>query len=216
MRGVIMKKGLFITFEGNDGSGKTTIANLVVGTLQELGYDVVYTREPGGIRIAEDIRSIILNPEYTEMDPMCEAMLYAAARRQHLVQKVLPALAEHKIVICDRFIDSSLAYQGSARGLGISEIYELNQFAVKGHMPDLTLFLKVDLETGLSRVQARGAMDRMDQESMDFHIKVAQGYDEVLKSYQERIHVIDASQEVEQVFQDTMKVINELVKAYEG
>ena len=150
------------------------------------------------------------------MDPMCEAMLYAAARRQHLVQKVLPALAEHKIVICDRFIDSSLAYQGSARGLGIPEIYELNQFAVKGHMPDLTLFLKVDLETGLARVQSRGAMDRMDQESMDFHIKVANGYDEVLKSYQERIHVIDASQEVEQVFQDTMKVINELVKAYEG
>lgn len=215
MRGVIMKKGLFITFEGNDGSGKTTIANLVVGTLQELGYDVVYTREPGGIRIAEDIRSIILSPEYTEMDPMCEAMLYAAARRQHLVQKVLPALAEHKIVICDRFIDSSLAYQGSARGLGISEIYELNQFAVKGHMPDLTLFLKVDLETGLSRVQARGAMDRMDQESMDFHIKVAQGYDEVLKSYQDRIHVIDASQEVEKVYQDTMHVINQLVKAYE-
>lgn len=215
MRGVIMKKGLFITFEGNDGSGKTIIANLVVGTLQELGYDVVYTREPGGIRIAEDIRSIILNPEYTEMDPMCEAMLYAAARRQHLVQKVLPALAEHKIVICDRFIDSSLAYQGSARGLGISEIYELNQFAVKGHMPDLTLFLKVDLETGLSRVQARGAMDRMDQESMDFHIKVAQGYDEVLKSYQDRIHVIDASQEVEKVYQDTMHVINQLVKAYE-
>ena len=215
MRGVIMKKGLFITFEGNDGSGKTTIANLVVGTLQELGYDVVYTREPGGIRIAEDIRSIILNPEYTEMDPMCEAMLYAAARRQHLVQKVLPALAEHKIVICDRFIDSSLAYQGSARGLGISEIYDLNQFAVKGHMPDLTLFLKVDLETGLSRVQARGAMDRMDQESMDFHIKVAQGYDEVLKSYQDRIHVIDASQEVEKVYQDTMHVINQLVKAYE-
>ena len=215
MRGVIMKKGLFITFEGNDGSGKTTIANLVVGTLQELGYDVVYTREPGGIRIAEDIRSIILNPEYTEMDPMCEAMLYAAARRQHLVQKVLPALAEHKIVICDRFIDSSLAYQGSARGLGISEIYELNQFAVKGHMPDLTLFLKVDLETGLSRVQARGAMDRMDQESMDFHIKVVQGYDEVLKSYQDRIHVIDASQEVEKVYQDTMHVINQLVKAYE-
>lgn len=215
MRGVIMKKGLFITFEGNDGSGKTTIANLVVGTLQELGYDVVYTREPGGIRIAEDIRSIILNPEYTEMDPMCEAMLYAAARRQHLVQKVLPALAEHKIVICDRFIDSSLAYQGSARGLGISEIYELNQFAVKGHMPDLTLFLKVDLEIGLSRVQARGAMDRMDQESMDFHIKVAQGYDEVLKSYQDRIHVIDASQEVEKVYQDTMHVINQLVKAYE-
>ena len=215
MRGVNMKKGLFITFEGNDGSGKTTIANLVVGTLQELCYDVVYTREPGGIRIAEDIRSFFLNPEYTEMDPMCEAMLYAAARRQHLVQKVLPALAEHKIVICDRFIDSSLAYQGSARGLGISEIYELNQFAVKGHMPDLTLFLKVDLETGLSRVQARGAMDRMDQESMDFHIKVAQGYDEVLKSYQDRIHVIDASQEVEKVYQDTMHVINQLVKAYE-
>ena len=207
-----MKKGLFITFEGNDGSGKTTIANLVVHTLEELGYDVLYTREPGGIRIAEDIRSIILNPEYTEMDPMCEAMLYAAARRQHLIQKVLPALDEGKIVICDRFIDSSLAYQGSARGLGIQEIYDLNQFAVKGYMPDLTLFLKVDLETGLARVQSRGAMDRMDQESYDFHIKVAQGYDEVLHQYQERIHVIDASLDVEEVYQNTMNVIMQLVK----
>lgn len=210
-----MKKGLFITLEGNDGSGKTTIANLVVSQLQELGYDVLYTREPGGIRIAERIRSIILNPEHTEMDPKCEALLYAAARRQHLVEKVLPALENKQIVICDRFIDSSLAYQGSARGLGISEVYELNQFAVDGHMPDLTIFLKVDLETGLARIDARGAKDRMDQESMDFHLKVAAGYDAVLEKYQDRISVVDAGQDVEQVFQDTMRIIMKLVQAYE-
>ncbi len=204
--------GKFITFEGCDGCGKTTIAKKIYEQLLSEGYDVLMTREPGGIRISEEIRSIILNPEYTEMDARCEALLYAAARRQHLVQKVLPALERGCIVLCDRFIDSSLAYQGHARWLGIDEIYELNQFAIDSHMPDATIYLDVDLEVGLSRVNTRGGLDRMDAQGSEFHALVAQGYEQVKQRYKERIHVIDANQSVDQVYEDTYHLILSLVK----
>ena len=137
-----MNKGLFITFEGNDGSGKTTISKLAYERLKEMGYPVIYTREPGGIDIAEQIRKVILDPANTAMDERCEALLYAASRRQHLVEKVLPALNEGSIVLCDRFVDSSLAYQGVARNLGIDEVYNMNLFAIKDVMPDKTLFFE--------------------------------------------------------------------------
>ena len=143
-----MNKGLFITFEGNDGSGKTTISKLAYEKLKAMGYPVLYTREPGGIDIAEQIRSIILDPANTAMDERCEALLYAASRRQHLIEKVLPALKEGKIVLCDRFVDSSLVYQGIARGIGVEEVFAINQFAIEGHLPDATVFLSVDFETG--------------------------------------------------------------------
>ncbi len=207
-----MNKGLFITFEGNDGSGKTTIATRIFETLKAEGYDVIFTREPGGISIAEQIRHVILDPSNTSMDGRCEALLYAAARRQHLVEKVIPALEEGKIVLCDRFVDSSLAYQGVARGLGIEEVYQINQFAIEGHMPDATLFLKVDPKIGLSRIQSRGNLDRLDAEGEKFHALVAQGYDEVLKRYEDRITVIDASLDVDTVFKQAYQVIKDLVK----
>lgn len=204
--------GKFITFEGNDGCGKTTISSRIYETLKAEGYDVIFTREPGGISISEQIRSVLLDPKNTTMDGRTEALLYAAARRQHLVEKVIPALEEGKIVLCDRFIDSSLAYQGVARGLGIDEVYKVNEFAIDSHMPDATIFLKVDAEIGMVRIASRGEKDRLDEEGEKFHRLVAQGYDEVLKRYQNRIHVIDAEQEVDQVFDDTYRLIKELVK----
>lgn len=209
-----MQKGVFITFEGNDGSGKTTISQMAYEKLKEMGYPVIYTREPGGIDIAEQIREVILDPKNTAMDPRCEALLYAASRRQHLVEKVLPALEAGKIVLCDRFVDSSLVYQGIARGIGIEEVFRINEFAIEGHMPDATIFLEVGLETGLARVSNRGNLDRLDAEGMAFHQMVAQGYDKIKEMYADRMHIVDANQELEDVLTDTVHTLLEIVKPY--
>ena len=209
-----MKKGLFITFEGNDGSGKTTISQLAYEKLLELGYPVIYTREPGGIDIAEQIRKVILDPQNTAMDARCEALLYAASRRQHLVEKVLPALEEGKIVLCDRFVDSSLVYQGIARGIGMDEVYQINEFAIEGHLPQATIFLEVSLETGLARVSSRGNKDRLDAEGMEFHAMVAQGYDKIKDMFQERMHIIDANQEIHAVLEATVKELLAIITTY--
>ncbi len=210
-----MHKGLFITFEGNDGSGKTTISKKVYEALLEKGYPVIYTREPGGIEIAEKIRTIILDPNHTAMDARCEALLYAASRRQHLIEKVLPALEIGKIVLCDRFIDSSLAYQGIGRGIGIDEVLKINQFAIESHMPDATFFLSVSLDTGMQRVNARGNLDRMDLEANDFHHRVAEGYEKVKEMFAERMIEIDAEADMETVFQATLDKCEELINAHE-
>ena len=205
-------KGFFITFEGPDGSGKTTISTAVQKRLVEMGYDAIYTREPGGIDIAEQIRNVILDPKNTAMDSKTEALLYAASRRQHLVQKVLPALNEHKIVICDRFIDSSLAYQGYARHLGIENVYAINQFAVEGHMPDTTIFLNLNYNDGLKRIETRTFKDRLDLETNTFHHEVSMGYQKVLEKYQHRMKVVDASQEIEKVVEDSLKIVLESIQ----
>ena len=210
-----MHKGLFITFEGNDGSGKTTISKKVYEALLEKNYAVIYTREPGGIEIAEKIRTIILDPNHTAMDARCEALLYAASRRQHLIEKVLPALETGKIVLCDRFIDSSLAYQGIGRGLGIDEVLKINQFAIESYMPDATFFLRVSLETGMQRVNARGNLDRMDLEANDFHCRVSEGYEKVKEMFAERMIEIDAEADIETVFRETLVKCEELINAHE-
>lgn len=210
-----MKKGLFITFEGNDGSGKTTISHLAYEQLRDMGYPILYTREPGGIEIAEQIRSVILDPKNTAMDARTEALLYAASRRQHLVEKILPALAQKQIVICDRFVDSSLAYQGMGRGIGIEEVYALNLFATEGLLPDATLFLAVSVETGMKRVGDRGARDRMDAENEAFHQRVREGYEQVNRRYAKRIHVIDAERSVEEVLQETIQTLLSIIQPYE-
>ena len=140
--------GLFITLEGGEGAGKTTIANAVIDKLSTLGIETLYTREPGGIKIAEKIREVILDRDHTEMDCRTEALLYAAARRQHLVEKVKPAMDEGRIVLCDRFVDSSIVYQGYARGIGMDEVREINQFAIEGFMPDLTIFFDINKDYG--------------------------------------------------------------------
>lgn len=154
------------------------------------------TREPGGIEIAEQIRNIILNPSHTKMDGRTEALLYAAARRQHLVEKVIPALEEGKIVLCDRFVDSSLAYQGYARGLGIDEVWLINQFAIQNRMPDLTLFLDLPPERGLERITNNGdrEQNRLDLEALSFHKKVYEAYMMLMEQFPERIKRVNADQ----------------------
>ncbi len=205
--------GLFITLEGPEGSGKTTIASLVEKKLKEKGLNVVMTREPGGIEISEQIRKIILDPNNTAMDSKTEALLYAAARRQHLVEKVIPALKQEAIVICDRFIDSSLVYQGIGRGLGIDKVYDMNLFAIEDIMPDFTLFFDIDPKLGLERIHKdqQREINRLDMEDLNFHQKVYQGYKEVVSRYPERIIEIDASKSIEEVFNSVMNILKEYI-----
>lgn len=210
-----MKKGIFLTFEGNDGSGKTTVCLKIKEELEKRGYPVIYTREPGGSKIAEDIRSILLNTENVQMDSKTEALLYAASRRQHLVEKVIPALKENKIVLCDRFVDSSLAYQGYARGIGLDEVWNINQFAIDSYMPQKTFFLSVSMETGQKRMNIRGDKNRLDLENIAFHLKVREGYDTLIQKYNDRIVVIDAEGDKESVFQDTLKEVMKVISQYE-
>ena len=193
--------GYFITFEGGEGAGKTSILEAVAGRLRTMGLEVMTTREPGGIKISEQIRKVILDTANTEMEERTEALLYAAARRQHLVEKVLPALEEGKIILCDRFIDSSLAYQGHARGLGIEEVYAINQFAIKDCMPDMTLFFDVEPKKGLERIMANRDRERnrLDLETLQFHELVYEGYQILADRFQERIQTIDANQSLEEV-----------------
>lgn len=210
-----MKKGIFITFEGNDGAGKTTICLKIKEKLEKRGYPVVYTREPGGSKIAEEIREILLDTKNTEMDQRTEALLYAASRRQHLVEKVVPALNEGKIVLCDRFVDSSLAYQGYARGIGMDEVWQINQFAISDYMPQKTLFLSVSMETGQKRMNIRGDKNRLDLEANDFHQKVRKGYDTLIEKYPDRIVVIDAEPSVDVVFKNALDQVMKVIESYE-
>ena len=205
-------KGLFITFEGPDGSGKTSVATAVCEILTDEGYQVVHTREPGGIAISEDIRKIILDPKNTMMDARTEALLYAASRRQHLVEKVFPAIREGKIVICERFLDSSLAYQGYGRQLGFDEVLSINLFAIENTYPDLTIYLDVDEEVGLSRLENRSFKDRLDQESIDFHHRVSEGYREVLRRFKDRIEIVDASKDKQSVIEESLRRIRNKIK----
>ena len=204
-------KGYFITFEGPDGSGKTTISTLVQKRLAEMGYDAIYTREPGGIDIAEQIRDVILNPKNINMDAKTEALLYAASRRQHLVEKVLPAIQEGKIVICDRFVYSSLVYQVYARNLGIEDVYNINMFAIEGHFPDATIFLNLDYDEGLKRIETRTCKDRLDLETNTFHSEVAKGYQIVLQKYKHRMNVIDASKPIDDVVEEALAIVMEII-----
>ena len=208
-----MKQGLFITFEGPDGSGKTTVSTAVTKRLISEGYRVLYTREPGGSAIAEQIRRIILDPKNTDMDARTEALLYAAARRQHLTDIVLPALEDGVTVISDRFVDSSLAYQGVGRKIGMDEVMEINRFAIEGHMPHKTIYLDIDPETGLKRIADRAFLDRLDQETSEFHERVYQGYQEVTEKYRSRMIFIDASQDPETVIEDAYRAVKGLLDA---
>ncbi|MEH7251252.1 dTMP kinase [Neobacillus niacini] len=204
-----MKSGFFITFEGPDGAGKTTIISMVAKELK----DALLTREPGGIDIAEQIRTVILDKNNIAMDARTEALLYAAARRQHLVEKVKPALEEGKIVLCDRFVDSSLAYQGHARGLGIDEVLSINQFAIEKMMPDLTIYFDIEPELGLQRINKNKGreVNRLDLEHLEFHQRVREGYHLVMERFPERMVKIDASGEVGVVLKKTMELLKEKI-----
>lgn len=205
-----MKEGTFITIEGPDGSGKSTIVKMIEKYLNEKDVNYIATREPGGIHISEQIREVILNTKNTSMDGRTEALLYAAARRQHLVEKVIPALKAGKIVICDRFIDSSLAYQGYARGIGMEEVMNINEFAIDKYMPNLTLYLDIEPKLGLERIlkNKNREVNRLDLENLNFHEKVRKGYLKILKQYPNRVKKIDASQSLDKVFDDVKNFLN--------
>ncbi len=202
-----MKKGSFIVFEGPDGSGKTTVCDIVCQKLKDKGFDIVHTREPGGIDIAEQIRAVILDPKNTAMDARTEALLYAASRRQHLVEKVLPAINDGKIVICERFVYSSLAYQGKARGIGYEGVKAINDFAIEGCKPDITIYLDVDEQTGQSRINDRGNKDRLDAESISFHHLVNEGYKEIISLYKDNVKIVDATKDINTVVDNSLAII---------
>lgn len=206
---------MFITIEGPEGSGKSTAVNTAVKHLETLGYKIVRTREPGGTPISEKIREVILDKGNTMMDPRTEALLYAASRRQHLVEKVWPALERGEIVICDRYLDSSLAYQGGARHLGIDEVLNINLFATEHTYPDLTLLFDIEPELGLARIAANSnrEVNRLDLEKLEFHKTVRDTFLLLAKRYPKRYVIIDASKSVEDVAKATIEaILNRLCK----
>ena len=211
-------RGIFITIEGPDGSGKTTALQQVVPRLQqEMNRKVVATREPGGSPIAEKIRSLILDPSHTDMDSRTEALLYAASRRQHLIEKVLPVLESGDVIFCDRFVDSSIAYQGYARGIGEEGIREINEFATEGIEPDLTLYIDVPAEVGIQRIHANldeREYNRLDQEKLAFHEKVRAGYQQLAKANPERIVVVDGTMSREVVAEACYQIIKNRYPSY--
>ncbi|MGM9874218.1 MAG: dTMP kinase [Bacilli bacterium] len=202
---------MFITIEGPEGSGKTSAIDWACKELEKLNYQIVRTREPGGTEISEQIREVILNKDNKKMDPRTEALLYAASRRQHLVEKVWPALKEGKIVVCDRYLDSSLAYQGGARGLGIDEILSVNMYATENTFPDLTLLFDLDPQLGLERISQNSSreVNRLDLEKLEFHNKVRNTFLLLAERYKDRYVVIDASKSREEVREETLRVILE-------
>ena len=204
-----MSKGFLVSLEGPEGAGKTSVLEALIPVLEDRGVEVLTTREPGGVLIGEKIREVILDPSHTEMDPKTELLLYIASRRQHLVEKVLPALAAGKLVIMDRFIDSSVAYQGFGRGLDIDAIDWLNEFVTDGLKPDLTLYFDIEVEEGLARIAANSnrEVNRLDMEGLDLHRKVRQGYLSLLEREGNRIEKIDASLPLDQVIENTQQLL---------
>ena len=206
-----MSKGLFIVFEGGEGSGKSTMIEKVFSWLNEKNIDCIKTREPGGIEISEKIREVILDKNNINMDAKTEALLYAASRRQHLVEKVWPNVKEGKLVICDRYLDSSLAYQGYARGLGVEDILNVNMYATEGTFPDITLLFDLEPEVGLARINANSSreVNRLDLEKLDFHHRVRNGYLSLAKRFPDRFVIIDASKDLEEVAASALNAIKE-------
>ncbi|HEY5585902.1 MAG TPA: dTMP kinase [Ruminiclostridium sp.] len=206
-----MQKGLFITYEGTDGSGKTTQIKLVEEYIREKGYEVVLSREPGGTRVSELIRDLVLDSANTEIVPLTEMILYAASRAQHVAEVIKPAVDMGKIVICDRFVDSSYAYQGCGRGVDLRIVADVNRVAIDGMVPDITFFLDIDPEIAIERrINSTGA-DRIEQEKIDFHTRVYDGYKKMAMLYPDRIKVIDANKSIKDIFSQIKEYLNELL-----
>lgn len=206
-----MKKGLFISIEGLDGAGKSTQMAFIKNFFEKRGLEVLLTREPGGTIIGEKIRSIILDKAYQEMADTTEALLYAASRAQHVQEVILPALQEGKVVLSDRFVDSSIAYQGGGRGLGQEAVKAINDFATQGLQPDLTIFFDIPPETSLKRIDVE-KIDRLEQEELDFHSQVYKTYLELAKKDPSRMKVVKADREIEAIRQDIEKLLTQLEK----
>ncbi len=203
--------GIFISMEGPDGAGKTTQIELLKAYLEKKGYEILITREPGGTKISEAIRSIILDRSNLEMDYMTEALLYASARAQLVAEVIKPAIFAGKAVISDRFVDSSAVYQGMARGLGVENIYKINEFAIQDMMPQLTIHLDLPASVGIMRKKNQAELDRMELEKAEFHEKVAEGYRQLAKMSPERIYTIDATLPVEEIHKLILAKLEELL-----
>ena len=202
--------GQFISFEGPDGAGKTSVLKAIGEELRvKYGDNLMLTREPGGNKISESIRNIILDPINTEMDVRTEALLYAAARRQHLMETVIPALKAGKLVISDRYVDSSVAYQGGGREIGEQAVWQMNQFAIDGLEPDLTVYLDIESEEGIRRIKSHRTdeINRLDVEALEFHQRVRKSYLNLLEQNPERIKLVDASQPLDKVLQDVKETM---------
>lgn len=200
--------GYFLALEGPDGSGKSTIGRLLKEELDK-HYDVVLTREPGGTPIGEDIRKLLLSTDNIKMAERTEALLYAASRNQHIKETIKPSLDEGKVVICDRFVFSSLAYQGFARGIGIDKVKAINDFAMEDTYPDRIIFFDVNPEIGLKRNMDEGKNDRLEEEGSKFHQQVYMGYKKAIESYPENIVVIDGERSIEEVLEECLKIVME-------
>lgn len=204
--------GIFITLEGPDGSGKSTITEFIVEYLKDLNIDFIVTREPGGTSIGEDIRNIILDKKNINMSPRTEALLYAASRSQHVYEKIRPALEEGKVVLSERFVLSSLVYQGIGRELGVLDVKAINDFAIEGVNPDLTLFFDIDPVKALSRKTGENSGDRLEMEGVNFHREVYNGYLKLISMYPENIKVIDASKSIEETFEEVKNELDKILK----
>ena len=202
-------RGKFITFEGCDGCGKSTQLKMLSEYLTENSVAHVFTREPGGGKISEAIREILLNGKNAEMTDECEALLYAAARMQHLADRVEPALAQGKLVVCDRYVDSSLAYQAYARGLGVDFIGRINAKALEKYPPDVTVFIDLTPEDAFKRKHGADENDRLEQAGMAFHKRVYDGYKALEKAYPERIVAVDGKQTPQQIFAQVLRILKE-------
>ena len=202
-------RGKFITFEGCDGCGKSTQLKLLSDYLTQNGIEHIFTREPGGGKISESIREILLNGKNAEMTDECEALLYAAARMQHLADRVEPALAQGKLVVCDRYVDSSLAYQAYARGLGLDFIQKINARALEKYPPDVTVFIDLTPEDAFKRKHGADENDRLEQAGMAFHKRVYEGYKAVEKAYPNRVVAVDGKQTPQEIFAQVLQILKE-------
>lgn len=209
--------GRFITFEGPDGAGKTTQMKMLGERLKALGKKVVYTREPGGTKISEEVRKLLLDPSNKEMVHRTEALLYAAARAQHVEELIRPALTEGNIVLCDRFTDSTLAYQGFGRGINLSMLEELNNLAISGVVPNITLILDLDSEVGIERISSTRVLasgvekDRIELENIDFHLRVREGFRRLAAKEPGRCKIVDAKKDIDTVHNEIYRLVKEVL-----
>jgi dTMP kinase len=207
-------KGLFITLEGPDGSGKTTQVAKIAEYLMQNKIDFIQTREPGGTRISDKIRSLILDPEHKEMHDLTEVLLYAASRAQHVHEKIIPALEAGKVVLCDRFVDASLAYQGFGLGVGEQPVIQVNNIATSGLVPDRSYFIDVSPEVGRERMKARygtGDLDRIEQKDLSYHERVREGFQHIFKNQEKRILRVNGEQDPKMVFGEIVKDLDKLL-----
>ncbi len=205
-----MHRGIFVTLEGVEGCGKTTQMNLLADYLRGKNFDVLTTREPGGTEIGDELRKVLLNPETKEMDYRAEVLLYTASRAQHVSEIIVPALEEGKLVLCDRYIDSTLAYQGFGRGLSLSKLIDINRWATQDINPHLTILLYFPTEDGLKRATTKEA-DRIEQEDIEFHRRVQDGFLKLAQRYSERYQIVDATGKEREVHEKIVKVLNEFL-----